>query len=167
MELGAVDEGMALGMSDDLECMPKAACAAPSAALASPLMPVVQRRSAAPPRGRASAARVSRGTEEDVWRGLSIKKPQRNASEHVTVTIVIYNAIADGVPSSDDVMAAIDDLEALYASCSMEGYLADPSFDFMKGELTVKDAAEIKTKIVTQPYQPPPAAVVNHDVFPS
>merc|ERR1711862_206989 len=140
------------------------ACAVPQASFRSRC---AFEHSAAPRLGRASAARVSRGTEEDTWRGLSVKEPQRHVSEHVTVTIVIYNAIADGVPSSDDVMAAIDDLEALYASCSIEGRLADPSFDFMKGELTAKDAADIKMKGVTRPCRPPPAAVVNHDVFPS
>lgn len=87
-------------------------------------------------------------------------------SEHVTVTVVLYNTVTGGVPSEEDVAAAIDDLEALYAACGAEGRLADDTFDFMKKELTVKDMADIKTKVSTQPYKPPPAAVANADIFP-
>merc|ERR1711981_1053994 len=72
-------------------------------------------------RGTANAARVSRGSEVDVWPGLSVKKPERHREEHVTVTIVIYNTIADGVPSEEDVLAAIDDLESLYEACRTSG----------------------------------------------
>ena len=42
--------------------------------------------------GESTAARVSRGSEYDRWGGLSVKSPKRNASEHVTVTVVLYNA---------------------------------------------------------------------------
>merc|ERR1719352_1463141 len=108
-------------------------------------------------RGTANAARVSRGSEFDVWPGLSVKDPERNGSEHVTVTVVIYNTVADGVPSEADVIAAIDDLEDLYAKCGAQGHLADNTFDFMKKELTVRDAIDINTKVTMQPYKPPPA----------
>mmetsp|Transcript_4251 Transcript_4251/g.6929 ORF Transcript_4251/g.6929 Transcript_4251/m.6929 type:complete len:440 (-) Transcript_4251:254-1573(-) len=101
--------------------------------------------------GIANAARVSCGSEFDVWPGLDVDMPERNASEHVTVTVVIYNTVADGVPSEKDVVAAIDDLEELYAKCSATGKLADKTFDFMKNELTVKDVIDIATKAVTQP----------------
>jgi len=117
-------------------------------------------------RGTANAARVSRGTEYDVWRGLSVQKPERNKSEHVTVTVVIYNTVADGVPSAEDVASAIDDLEDLYDKCGANGQLADSTFDFMKTQLTAKDATDIITKLATQPYEPPPQEVANHDVFP-
>merc|ERR1719161_694565 len=122
--------------------------------------------SGGPRRGSANAARVSRGTEHDVWPGLSVKEPKRHSDEHVTVTIVIYNTIADGIPSEEDVLAAIDDLEALYEACTKSGRLADSTFDFMKEELTVKQATEIATKIVTQPYQPPSQGVQNFTAFP-
>jgi huntingtin len=114
----------------------------------------VERCSSAPQvrsRGIANAARVSRGSEYDIWPGLGISNPERNTSEHVTVTVVIYNTVADGVPSEDDVIAAIDDLEDLYEKCSASGKLADTTFDFMKNELTVKDAIDIVTKVSTQP----------------
>merc|ERR1712048_1103991 len=118
-------------------------------------------------KGTANAARVSRGTEFDVWRGLSVKSPERNASEHVTITVVIYNTVADGVPTAEDVASAIDDLEDLYARCGANGQLADSTFDFMKQELTNDDIIDITTKVVTQPYKPPSAPVANHDVFPA
>ena len=43
--------------------------------------------------GQSSAARVSRGTEYDTWPGLSVQAPKRNSAEHVTVTVVLYNAV--------------------------------------------------------------------------
>eukprot|EP00931_Biecheleriopsis_adriatica_P106528 TRINITY_DN80966_c0_g1_i1.p1 TRINITY_DN80966_c0_g1~~TRINITY_DN80966_c0_g1_i1.p1 ORF type:complete len:472 (+),score=94.36 TRINITY_DN80966_c0_g1_i1:76-1416(+) len=125
------------------------------------------RSSSAPRRGVANAARVSRGSEFDVWSGLSVERPERNNSEHVTVTVVIYNTVADGVPTEEDVCAAIDDLEGLYMKCSTHGQLADSTFDFMKQELTVKDCVDIKTKVSNQPYKPPSQPVASHDVFPA
>jgi len=118
-------------------------------------------------KGTANAARVSRGKEFDVWNGLSQTEPKRNESEHITVTIVSYFTIAGGVPSEADVVAAIDDMEKLYNSCTEKGNLADDTFDFMKDELTVKDVVDIQTKIKTQPaFVPSNVGVTNHDVFP-
>merc|ERR1711963_429137 len=68
--------------------------------------------------GTANAARVSRGTKVDTWSGLNIKTPKRNKNEHITCTIVIYNTITDGVPSENDITAAIDDMENLYNNCN-------------------------------------------------
>jgi len=97
---------------------------------------------------------------------LSVIDPERHSSEHVTITVVIYNTITGGVPSEADVIAAIDDLEALYAACSDEGRLADETFDFMKEELAVEDVRDIGLKLINQPYKPPPAFVIDCDVFP-
>jgi len=119
--------------------------------------------SAPAPKGRSSAARVSRGTEHDVWSGLSIKSPKRNDSEHVTVTVVMYNAVKGGVPTPEDVAAAIDDLEGLYRACTDSGRLAETKFDFMKEQLKVDDVVNIATKVA---FQPPAVDVVRHDVFP-
>lgn len=116
--------------------------------------------------GSASAARVSRGTEFDTWKGLTAKTPKRNPTEHVTCTVVIYNVVSGGVPSEADVIAAIDDLEQLYAACSTKGNLSDQQFDFMKKELIVKDANDIANKITTQPYTPPVQSVVGFNAFP-
>jgi 14-3-3 protein epsilon len=86
------------------------------------------------PVGTACAARVSKGSEFDVWDGLAVKVPQRNAAEHITCTIVTYNLVSGGAPSQEDIVAAIEDLEHLYASCTDSGRLAEPKFNFMKEE---------------------------------
>eukprot|EP00746_Dinoflagellata_sp_MGD_P072128 gnl/MRDRNA2_/MRDRNA2_29300_c0_seq1.p1 gnl/MRDRNA2_/MRDRNA2_29300_c0~~gnl/MRDRNA2_/MRDRNA2_29300_c0_seq1.p1 ORF type:complete len:742 (+),score=115.91 gnl/MRDRNA2_/MRDRNA2_29300_c0_seq1:131-2356(+) len=117
--------------------------------------------------GVAGAARVSRGSEHDIWRGLSVQDPARHPSEHVTVTVVLYYTVAGGVPSQRDVVAAIDDLEALYAACGTTGCLAEEKFDFMKHELSGKDMVDITTKVVTQPYIPSSMKVLNADIFPT
>merc|ERR1712085_111085 len=116
--------------------------------------------------GTSNAARVSRGSEHDVWDGLKVKNPERHPSEHVTITVVMYHMVAGGVPSTRDVVAAIDDLEALYAACSTPGCLADQAFDFAKCELSADDVEDIASKIATQPYNPPPQSVFKADEFP-
>jgi len=129
------------------------------------------RKSAAPRVGQANAARVSRGSMEDrVDKTVQVRKPRRDPSQHVTVTVVIYNTVAGGVPSIDDVKAAVDDMEALYASCGWKGHLAGEGAGFMKKELTAKDALDISAKLMTQPYNPPAGdagLVVGGDVFPT
>ena len=124
------------------------------------------RRAAGPPPasrsrvGKANAARVSRGSMADrVERTVEVKRPKRDPSQHVTVTVVIYNTVAGGVPSAEDVRAAVDDMERLYASCGWHGRLAEGGADFMKQELTVKDAMDITDKLTTQPYVPPAGAI--------
>ena len=119
-----------------------------------------------PPSGTANAARVSRGSKFDDWNGLTMKKPIRNPEEHITATIVIYFTVSGGVPKESDVVAAIDDMEMLYASCNDYGNLADKEFDFMKSELTVKDVIDIKSKIQDQPANPIYKGVANFDQFP-
>merc|ERR1719352_1799925 len=101
---------------------------------------------------------------------LLVKAPTRDPSQHVTVTVVIYNTVAGGVPSAQDVKAAVDDMEALYASCGWKGRLASDGAAFMKKELTVKDAVDIHKKLTTQPYVPPAGEVglvVGGDIFPA
>jgi len=116
--------------------------------------------------GISSAARLSRGSEYDVWNGLSVNDPRRHMSEHVTVTVVIYHIVTGGVPSQKDVVAAIDDLESLYAACEAEGCLAGDTFDFMKHELNEKNLEGISAKLITQPYQPPSFGVLEPETFP-
>jgi len=82
---------------------------------------------------------------------LSVETPVRNDDEHLTISVVIYFTVVGGVPSKEDVIAAIDDMEMLYNSCKSRGNLADEKFDFMKKELTVEDTEKIKKKIVSQP----------------
>ena len=104
----------------------------------------------------------------DRWPGLDIKTPKRDPSQHVTVTVTIYNTVAGGVPHVDDVRAAVSDMEELYAACGWSGKLADAGAAFMKSELTVADAAKISAKLQAQPYAPPPGGlVIGGDVFPA
>merc|ERR1712014_425725 len=119
---------------------------------------VLERRSSIPEpakpvlkEGIANAARVSRGSEEDTWSGLTVETPVRNEHEHLTISVVIYSTVAGGVPSEKDVLAAIDDMEMLYNACNAKGRLVNEEFDFMKKELTVKDVLDINKKITEQP----------------
>lgn len=108
-----------------------------------------------PTTGVANAARVSRGSEVDIWNGLGLKSPARDPSQHVTVTVVIYNTVAGGVPSDVDVKAAIDDMELLYRACGWSGRLTDTgTVDFMK---TANDKA----------FPGLPTAVSNANTFPT
>lgn len=100
--------------------------------------------------GRASAARVSRGDSAGTLQAIKKSEPQRDRSEHVTVTVVMYHTVNGGVPSENDVALAIDDLEKMYASCTESGRLADAAFKFMTAPLTVQDAIEICHKVSTQ-----------------
>jgi len=109
---------------------------------------------AAPPKtGTSNAARVSRGTEEDTWTGLAKKDVERDPSQHGTITVTLYYTVVGGVPSTEDVKAAIDDLNQLYAACPSDKKLVDCT-EITK-ELTVKDMQDITTKVTTQGYQPP------------
>jgi len=123
-------------------------------------------------KGTANAARVSRGSEVEgpLWQGVGNKAPKRDPHQHMTITCVIYNTVAGGVPSEADVEAAIEDMEELYRACQWQGKLADDGADFMKKELTVADAAGIAYKVVEQPYKPPAGAaglVNNGAAFPT
>jgi molecular chaperone DnaK (HSP70) len=105
--------------------------------------------------GVANAARVSRGTAAGYWQGLSIKQPKRD-KQHCTVTVQLYHTVVGGTPSPADVKAAIDDMEALYDSCTdWHGRLADSGANFMKSELSVGDVAEVVGKAAKQPYTGP------------
>jgi len=161
---GAIESHCADLMMDMCSAAPPSVGAAPTRRSRSLRSAVAER--AAPRKGKATAARVSRGSEVDIWKGLTVQGPQRNEAEHITVTVVIYNTVAGGVPSEGDVAAAVTDMEALYRQCEWSGRLADEGADFMKAELTVADAAKIGNKIATQPYKPPSQGVVGCDMFP-
>ncbi len=108
-------------------------------------------------KGTASAARVSRGDFYAKHNGLSVIAPKRNPKEPVTVTCVLYNTVLGGVPTAADVLAAVDDMEKLFAAWTAPGRLADAAFDFMKTELTVADMTKIVDKVTTQkPIAPLP-----------
>jgi len=81
--------------------------------------------------GTSYAARVSRGRVHDYWTGLTIQ-PRRDESQHCTITVQLYHTVAGGVPSPEDVKAAIDDLESLFRHCEWHGSLAESGANFMK-----------------------------------
>ena len=109
--------------------------------------------------GEANAARVSVGsrvakdagshklrvTEADSEQTLA-----RHPSEHVTITVIFYYTVKGGVPSKEDVVRAIDDLESMYRATN-EARLADSTMDYMKGPLSqtamVHAPGEAKPKI--------------------
>jgi len=82
--------------------------------------------------GLANAARVSRGSHEDEWQGLCLTSPRRDSAQRCTITVQFYHTVSGGVPSPEDVMAAIDDMESLYLGCAWDGRLAEKPADFAK-----------------------------------
>ena len=94
--------------------------------------------------GEANAARVSVGsrvakdagnhklrvTEADSQQTLA-----RHPSEHVTITVIFYYTVKGGVPSKEDVVRAIDDLESMYRATNA-ARLVDSTMDYMKGPLS-------------------------------
>ena len=71
--------------------------------------------------------------------------------------------VKGGIPTAEDVLAAIDDLESLYRACAERGRLAGLVFDFMKEPLKFDDMNQISKKVK---YQPPVVQVIGHDQFP-
>jgi len=148
---------------DSLGSMDSVPMACAASLSAGPFRMKSRARGSAMPTGRSSAARVSKGSEYDTWNGLSVTSPARQTAEHVTITVVIYNIVTDGVPSEEDVVRAIDDMECLYASSMSSGRLADSAFDFMKKPLQAQEVQDIATKLT---FQPPSQPVQNFAVFP-
>ncbi len=67
--------------------------------------------------GVTNAARVSRGSQVDVWRGVAKPNVERDPTQHITVTVTLYYTCSSGnAPSSEDIMAAINDMNQLYSS---------------------------------------------------
>merc|ERR1711881_514714 len=73
------------------------------------------------PTGISNAARVSKGSKVDTWHGLGISTPTRHSDQHITITVVTYYTVAGGVPSREDVLSAVADLDHLYASLAGTG----------------------------------------------
>jgi len=125
------------------------------------------------PTGIANAARVSYGSEHDVWSGLTgyAKTPVRHESEHITITIVLYNVVAGGVPSEADVAAAIDDLERLYAACAADRRAAIAFANAPVASPWAPATADPALAVTStpNPFLPPlprPAAVLGGSCFP-
>jgi ubiquitin len=92
------------------------------------------------PVGEANAARISIGSNAGLYTQSTLSSAvKRHPSESITVTCVMYYTIVGGVPSSEDVIAAIDDMEMLLRSTRSRGHLADEEFAYMHS----MDAAEL------------------------
>merc|ERR1712167_128003 len=109
--------------------------------------------------GEANAARVSVGSRvaKDagnhklrVMEADSEQTLARHPNEHITITVIFYYTVKGGVPSSEDVVRAIDDLESMYRATNA-ARLADSTLDYMKGPLSqtamVHAPGEAKPKI--------------------
>lgn len=122
--------------------------------------------------GRANAARVSYGSEHDTWSGLrgAARRPARHPTEHITITVVLYNVVAGGVPSEGDVAAAVDDLEALYAACKAGARVHVPYANAPMTPHVPKSVPISPTPTVTNPFMPKPMPappdVTNGSSFP-
>jgi hypothetical protein len=131
-------------------------CSAAPQMMMMPCPPGALRRNeaeASPKVGTSNAARVSRGSEEDTWKGLTKKDAKRDPSQHGTITVTMYYTVVGGIPSVDDVKAAVADLDQLYKACPSDKKLVDCTE--ITSELTVKNMQDITTKVTTQAYQPP------------
>lgn len=80
---------------------------------------------AQPSVGVSNAARVSRGTKQDTFAGVVNTRPQRDPSQHGTITVTLYYTVAGGVPSHDDIRRATVDLDALFKSCPSDKALVN------------------------------------------
>lgn len=100
------------------------------------------------PVGKTTAARVSVGSEHSIFRGVKKPKPTADLAQHPTATVVIYHTVEGGVPSAEDVRAAIDDMEHLLKACNGTTLKDLP---FGKSELTVKQLEVIHEKITADP----------------
>lgn len=68
--------------------------------------------------GKSNAARVSVGSNNDIWKGVEKKYIKRDPNQHGTITVTLYYTVENGVPSESDIISAIKDLEELYSKCS-------------------------------------------------
>lgn len=153
--------GAGFGRGGGFGCAPMMACAPMSFNMEVAPMPFnapMKRCSrpsapgAAPVQGTSNAARVSRGTQEDVYHGVANRSMLRDPSQHGTITVTMYYTVAGGVPSPADIKSAVDDLDLLYKACPSDKRLVDCSE--VTAELTVKAMQDVHQKVTTEPYKP-------------
>lgn len=84
--------------------------------------------------GVSSAARVSKGSNvkynedvtEDANEEVTMDKYKRSETENITITVMLYH-IVKGLPTKEDVIAVVTELDKLYDSCTWSGNLKDMS----------------------------------------
>jgi hypothetical protein len=67
--------------------------------------------------GQSSAARISKGSDAGIVVNVNSKDYKR-ASQHITITVMLYNTVKDGVPTEQDIMSAVAELDKLYIASS-------------------------------------------------
>jgi hypothetical protein len=78
--------------------------------------------------GSSSAARVSKGSiASEAAIKIDTSATKRSESEHITITVILYHVVKGGIPSKEDVIAAVSELDNLYSSCVWSGTLKDIS----------------------------------------
>jgi hypothetical protein len=88
-------------------------------------------------KGISNAARINKGSVyETVSKSeiLRVKNPNRDSNQHITITVVLYNTTQNGIPTTKDVISAIEELEQLYRSCDSSGKLDQSSLNYMTVE---------------------------------
>jgi hypothetical protein len=78
--------------------------------------------------GVSSAARVSKGSVADEPASkVDVTTLKRSETEHITITVIMYHVVKGGLPTKEDVIAAVAQLDQLYSSCKWSGTLRDIS----------------------------------------
>jgi hypothetical protein len=78
--------------------------------------------------GLSSAGRLSRGSvASGSAKEVDVLKMTRSPTEHITITIMLYHVVKGGIPSKEDVIAAVTELDKLYSECTWSGTLKDIS----------------------------------------
>lgn len=111
--------------------------------------------------GISSAARVSKGSvasERAVE--VDVNNYKRSDTEHITITVILYHVVKGGLPTQEDVIAAVTELDNLYASCSWSGNLKDTSQNNI-----VANTPVIESFFQPLPIQPLP--MINRTTFPT
>lgn len=75
-----------------------------------------------------SAARVSKGTVASEYATeVDTTRIKRSETEHITITVILYHVVKGGIPTREDVISAVTELDQLYSSCTWSGNLKDLS----------------------------------------
>lgn len=78
--------------------------------------------------GVSSAARISKGSvASEKATEVDIEKLKRSETEHITITVILYHVVKGGIPTKEDVLSSVKELDQLYSSCMWSGNLKDLS----------------------------------------
>lgn len=124
----SLNDGSSWGSADSSSPHATATCAlsygAPSRSTLSGYEPRTKGRAQV----QSYASRVSAGTTADgTSAALTVNTRQicRHPDQHITVTITHYYVVKDGVPTEQDIVTAIKEMNSLYKSCGVSTTLMD------------------------------------------